>query len=144
MSIWGVNQSLPGATISTAGADVACPAGTETNVISASVPNSTPGFNSNLFVDVAAVIVLGATPPTALVIALRFGSGADVDSYTVSPAALVASAILQVAPSFVAALSRSGTGASGPINVSVNATGQAVTLKAGARGLYSYQLGVDS
>lgn len=144
MSIWGVNQALASPQVATAGSDVACAAGTETNVISASLPVGFSGFNAVLFADVACVIVLGATAPTALVIAARLGAGADVDSYTVSPAALVANAILQLSPALVASLSRSSAGGNGTWNITVNATGQAVTLKANARCLFSYGLGVDS
>lgn len=144
MSIWGIDQSLAGPQVATAGADVACAAGTETNVISASIPVGFSGFNAVLFVDVACSIVLGATPPTALVVALRLGAGADVDTYTISPAGLVASAILQLAPALVANLSRSSAGGNGTWNVTVNATGQAVTFKAGGRALFSYGLGTDA
>lgn len=144
MSIWGVNQSLAGPTIATAGSDVACPAGSETNVVSANVPTGFSGINGVMMVDIACAIVLGATPPTALVIALRLGSGADLDSYTISPAALVANAILQIAPTLTSNLSRTGGNSSGTMNVTVNPTGQAVTLKANARALFSYQLGNDS
>lgn len=143
MSIWGVDQTLAAPQVATAGSDVACAAGVETNVISASLPFGFTGFNAVLFADVACVIVLGATAPSALVIALRLGSGADVDSYTVSPSALVANAVLQLSPALVAALSRSSSGGTGTWNVTVNATGQAVTLKANARSLFSFGLGAD-
>ena len=144
MSIWGVDQSLSGPQVATAGSDVSCPAGTETNVISASVPVGFGGFNAVLFADVACVIVLGATAPTALVVAMRLGAGADVDTYTISPAALVANAILQLSPALVANLSRSSAGGNGTWNITVNATGQAVTFKANGRALFSFGLGGDA
>lgn len=144
MSIWGVNQSLSNPIIVTAGSDVACPAGTETNVISVTATTSFAGMNSVLTVDVTGVIVLGATPPSALVIAVRVGSGSDADSYTVSPAALVANAILQIAPSLAFVNSRGAANVSATLNLTVNPTGQAVTFKAGGRALVSYNLGVDA
>lgn len=144
MSIWGVNQVLGNPVIATAGSDVACAAGTETNAISATTFTSFASMNSVLFCDVACVIVLGATPPSALVIAVRVGSGGDADSYTVSPTALVANAVLQLAPALAFVNSRGSANVQATLNVTVNPTGQAVTLKAGARALISYSLGADA
>lgn len=143
MSIWGVTQSLSSPVIATAASDVACPAATETNCLSASVVTGISGMNAYIEASLTGVIVLGATPPTALAIALRIGSNVDSDIYTVPPAQLVANAVLQIAVSLVISLSRSNGNASAILNVTANPTGQAVTFKAQSRVVYSYALGAD-
>lgn len=143
MSIWGVNQAPPAPLIVTAGADVACPAATETNVLGGSVTVASPGFNFAIFSDCTFTIVLGATPPTALVIAVRQGAGADYDTYTVNPAGLTASAILQLAPSLAGVFGRNALVGGATINVTVNPTGQAVTFKQNGRVVHSFGASAD-
>lgn len=144
MSIWGVNQALPNPSIVTAGADVACAAGAETNVLSGTITAVGPGQNLALQSDVACVIVLGATPPTAMTINARVGAGADYDSWTVPPAVLTASANLALAPSLVGTFARNALAAGSTINITVNPTGQAVTFKAQSRVVHSLFIGADS
>lgn len=144
MSIWGVNQALPNPSIVTAGADVACAAGTETNVLIATISSVAPGQNLSLQSDLACIIVLGATPPTAMVIAARVGAGADYDAWTVPPAALVASANLSLSPSLLGTFTRNALAAGSTINITVNPTGQAVTFKAQSRVVHSLFIGADA
>lgn len=143
MSIWGVNQAPPAPLIVTAGADVACPAATETNCLGGAITVGSPGFNFAIQSDCTFVVVLGATSPTALVLAVRQGAGADYDTYTVNPASLVASAILQLAPSFVGVFGRNALVGGATINVTVNPTGQAVTFKQGGRVAHTFSASAD-
>lgn len=144
MSIWGVNQSLPNPSIVTAGADVACPAATETNVLSGTITAAAPGQNLAVQSDVSCVIVLGASPPTAMTISARVGAGADYDTWTVPPAVLTASANLALAPSLLGTFARNALLAGSTINITVNPTGQAVTFKAQSRVVHSVFIGADS
>ena len=144
MSIWGVNQSLPNPSIVTAGSDVACPAGSETNVLSATITAATPGLNLALQSDIACVVVLGATPPTAMTINARVGAGADYDSWTVPPAVLTASANLHLAPSLLGNFARNALAAGSVINITVNPTGQAVTFKAQSRAVHTAFISADA
>src|SRR5271155_3986879 len=111
-NIWGTAQPglIPAAVIP-AGA-VALPA---------------PGAYAPLVMAVL-TILLGATPPSALKIAFKLGSGSDVDSYVVEPALLVTLAEL-VIPVFLAGVQSptAWVGSGSTLNLTVNATGQAVT-----------------
>lgn len=144
MSIWGVNNSPPNPVVVTAGGDVACPAGSETNVLSGTVTVPTPGANFAVVSDVMGVVVLGATPPTAMVIAARQGAGADYDTWTIPPSALVANAILQVYPTLAGTFGKNALAAGATINITVNPTGQAVTFKATSRVMHNFQLAPDA
>jgi hypothetical protein len=111
-------------------ADVSCTSGAETNVIASGTIKTPiqgdfyPLISGNL------VIYMGATAPTALVIAFRIGAGADVATYTVDPGQLVNSAKVQFAFGFVGANSASAWFPTGStLNVTVNPTGQTVTVK---------------
>ena len=143
MSIWGVDQSLANAVIVTAGSDVACSAGAETNVLSGTVTVGTQGANIQLTSDMMGYVVLGATPPTAMVIAARVGAGADYDTWTVAPAALVANAVLPIYATLSGIFARGALAAGSTINMTVNPTGQAVTFKATGRVVHSAALAVD-
>lgn len=144
MSIWGVNQSVGNPQIATAGSDVACSAGSETNALAITFPGASQGLNVGILVDVMATIVLGATPPTAMVIAMRVGAGADIDSYTVPPAALVANAVLNLGPTLTAVFARGSYPAGSTLNVTVNPTSQAVTVKAQSRTVMATSISADS
>jgi hypothetical protein len=116
-----------------AGSDVACPAGAETTVMT-SGPIIAPGPGDYFpLMWVKDVILLGATPPTALQVAYKIGAGADVDSDYVAPAQLVASATIVMYSCFYG--DNSGTawvGAGSTVNITVLSTGQPVTWKAAA------------
>lgn len=73
---------------------------------------------------------LGATAPSAMVLAFKLGAGSDVATYTVDPGLLVNSAKIQVNFGFIGA--NSGTawiGSGSTINITANCTGQAATAK---------------
>lgn len=144
MSIWGVNQAPPSPVIITAGGDVACPAGTETNVLGGSVTVPTPGANFALTSDVMGVIVLGAVAPSALVVAARQGAGADYDSVAINAAALVANAILLIAPTLTGIFAKNSLAGGATINITVNPTGQAVTFKQTGRVVHTFGLAADA
>lgn len=73
---------------------------------------------------------LGATAPSALVIAFKLGSGSDVATYTVDPGQLVNSAKIVVPFCLVGANSGTAwTGLGSTINITANGTGQASTAK---------------
>ena len=75
-------------------------------------------------------ILLGATPPTALVIFYTAQNGTDSDSYTVPPALLTANATINVPLAlFGTAGASQWTGASVSPLIRVNPTSQAVTCK---------------
>lgn len=136
-----IGDALPGAAFGgaglvTAGADVACPSATDTVILSTTATVNDDGPYIWNWAGLAA-IVLGATPPTGLIFkvtqtpATRF---TGVSSMTVPPVLLVASATLSVGfdasqnDNSANVLSR-GTFT---INLTLNPTGQAVTLKAGS------------
>lgn len=144
MSIWGVNQSVGNPQIATAGSDVACPAATETNVLAITLPTASPGLNLAILVDTMVTILLGATPPSAMVIAMRVGAGADIDTYTFPPGGLTANALLQLSPTLAAIFSRGSYTNGATLNITVNPTGQAVTLKAQSRAVLAVNLSADS
>jgi len=118
-------------------ADVTCAAGASTTALSVggagtALSQSNPDSVIPTVFGVL-VIVLGATAPSALVIAYCETTHTAIDSYTVLAALLVNSATLVVPISFVGSASRSsyaGSGAS-PL-ITVSPTGQAVTVKNGA------------
>lgn len=144
MSIWGVDQSVGNPQIATAGSDVACSAGVETNVLSITLPAASPGLNLAILVDTMLSVLLGATAPSAMVVAMRVGAGADVDTYTFPPGGLVNSALLQLSPTLTAVFARGSYASGSTLNVTVNPTGQAVTVKAQSRAVLAVNLSADS
>src|SRR5271163_4157656 len=102
---WGTNLFPGSPFILTAGSPVACPAGSGTIVLdSGASPLIAAGAGGGfyLFTDLQLVILLGATPPTAMVVALNLvTAGANQDTYTVPPALLVANATIIVGPTLV-------------------------------------------
>jgi hypothetical protein len=143
MSIWGVNQALASPVVTTATSNVSCPAGTETNVLPASLLWTTPGID--VYVECAAemVITLGSTAPTALAINVRAGSGPDVDTFTVPPVLLVASANLILSPVLVMSINRGYFPTGITFNLSVTPTGQAVTVQAQSRAVWTMLISAD-
>ena len=88
-------------------------------------------------------ILLGAAAPTALVISYETTLGTPIDSYTVEPGLLVMNAELIIPLSFFGPSSKSlYSGAGATPMITVNATAQAVTVKAvGSRALFQLVLG---
>jgi hypothetical protein len=122
-----------------AGADVTCNSGATTTALSI-------GGASSLFVQPHPGIVipiisgqititLGATPPTALVITFATTAGTAIDSFTVSPTVLTASANLMIGLEFLGVASGSAWQGAGltPL-IQVAPTAQNVTARfAGSR-----------
>lgn len=111
-------------------ADINCPAGTETNVFDGglSVAPSQGWFYPLAWV--TCVISLGATAPSALAFALRVNNGADQFTIGANAALLVANTTTDYTYGFAgqsAQIPWMGTG--GHIQISVNPTGQPVTLR---------------
>lgn len=146
MSNWGT--AMPGWVSPPvgAGADVACPAGTETNVLIGAtnliLPNAVDYF---LMVSGVMVVTFGASPPTALSIGARIQGAADFDSQTIYPSLLVASATLICPFTLSSPTSRSlWANTAGPVCISVNPTAQAVTARAnGSRYCLAALVGFD-
>lgn len=132
MGDWGTAQEQYVLTnlATVGGADVAVPAATETTVItSGAIFQPVPGPYYPL-VDITLAILLGATPPTAMVIAFKIGAGSDVATYTLPPAILVANATVLPGVTLAGLNSKAAWVSPGStINITVNATGQAVTCK---------------
>lgn len=101
---WGTAkpQGLPVIVGTVAGADVTLTAGADVTGFTPSAALIAPYAGGWAYeVDVNAVIVLGATPPVSLVVKLKTAGATVLDTYTVPPAQLVASAIIVVAPTLV-------------------------------------------
>lgn len=129
------------------GGDVACPAGSTTTVLSIGGNNTTvlalgtDTFSPN--VDITLAILLGATPPTALVVSYNtVGGPGNIDTYSVAPATLVANATLVIGITLIGPASKlTWQTATAPI-IQVDPTGQAVTVKnVGSRGIFSLYQG---
>lgn len=114
------------------GVPIACPAGVETNVVNSNpqIGPSQGWFSPIAWVNLA--ITLGATPPATCGCALRVASGADVANASISPILLVAGATVNLDFCLVGAAQQTPwMGAGSIINISVFATGQAVTCQFG-------------
>jgi hypothetical protein len=148
---WGTDLSTIAPTVLNANADVAVTAGVTTTAIhSQSGGVAVPLIQTNP-IDCYPIIwgnlaiLLGATPPTALVISYATVSGTAIASYTFPPALLLANATAMVPIFLVGPLSATlYTGAGKDPLVQVNATGQAVTVKAvGSAAIFELVLGVE-
>jgi hypothetical protein len=131
-NVYGIASPLPLAAVygCVAGADVTLTAGTEvtfitTGAISAPGPGDWYPIIWGVLVD-----YLGATAPSALVIAFKIGAGSDVVTYTVDPGQLVNSAKI-VVPFFLVGTNSGSAwiGGGSTINITANGTGQASTAK---------------
>lgn len=130
---WGTNLFPGNPAILVAGSPVAVPAGGKTTCLQF---GTTPLLNAGaaggwyLLADCNLAFLLGATPPTALVITLDLTAGANQDSYTVPPALLVANATIIVSPTLVAPNSGAIWYPTGdnPV-ITANPTGQAITFQ---------------
>lgn len=139
---WGTAkpQGLPTIVGTVAGADVTLTAGSDITGFTPAAALIAPyegGWAYN--VDVAAVIVLGATPPVSLVVKLKTAGATVLDTYTVPPAQLVASAIIVVAPTMIGTTSSTLYWPTGdtPI-VTFNCGTTAATLKFQSRCVFSF------
>ena len=144
---WGTAkpQGLPTIVGTVAGADVTLTAGSDiTGFTPAAALIAAYAGGWAYIVDLAAVIVLGATPPTAMVVKLKTAGATVLDTYTVPPAQLVANAIVVVAPTLVGTTSSTLYYPTGdtPI-ITFNGTGQNSTLKFQSRAVFSFVPATD-
>lgn len=144
-NVWGIANPTGVPAPASIGSDVPCPAGAGTwTLVSSALTANTPG-NYYPIVWGNLAFLCGATPPTALTFSLAINNGAYVDTQTVPPALLVASATLNIPVTMVGL--NSGTawlGAGSTVWIGVNPTGQAVTFKfAGSRLICALYRGPD-
>jgi hypothetical protein len=145
-TVYGVAQPLPLPAVYTPSGDVTCNSSTETTCITTGAINAGNPFDYYPLIWGVATIYLGGTAPSALVLAFKIGAGSDVDTLTVDPGQLVNSAKLMIPFMLVGANSASAwSGAGSTINITANATGQAVTFKqVGSRAIVALLRGPDA
>lgn len=145
-TVYGVAAPMPLPAVYNPSGDVTCNSGTETTCITTGAINAGNGFDYYPIIWGVATIYLGGTAPSALVLAFKIGSGSDVDTITVDPGQLVNSAKLVVPFVLVGANSSSAwSGVGSTINITCNATGQAVTFKqVGSRAIVALYRGPDA
>jgi len=142
MSDWGVQREQQNATIvATVGAaDVTLTAGSDITGFTPAAALIAPFVGRWAYlVQIFAVIVMGATAPTALVAKLKTAGAVVLDTLTIPVSTLVASAIDTYGFPLVGTASGSLYYPTGdtPI-VTFNATTTAATLKAGSRAVFSF------
>lgn len=112
------------------GVDVACPAGSETNVLAILFNPPTVNGVYYPFIGGYLVISLGATPPTALQYNVRLGAGSDFIALAIGATLLVANAnIIQPIYAPGTALIMNNPSGANTFNVSLTPTAQAVTVR---------------
>jgi hypothetical protein len=145
---WGTNLQIPNPALLVLGGDAAVPAGGKTTVLSY---GSSPllfvmaGGGFYLLAHLTLEITLGATAPSAIVVTLDLPTaGANQDTYTVTPSVLANSATILVSTTLFVATSGTIWFPTGDNpTITVNPTGQAVTVKAsGSRCLLALQQGL--
>ena len=143
---YGCNLSVPLPALYAPSGDVACPSGTETTVITTGALSATTAGLYYPYISGVLTVYLGATAPSALVIAFKIGAGAHVASFVVDPGQLVNSA--KVVLPFVLVGANSGTaygGAGSTINITLKGTGQDTTCKqVGSVAFVALQRGPDA
>lgn len=97
-NLYGVANSpgQPGQVTLIGGADVNCPAGSETNILT-SPPLIAPS-NGYFYAWASGIITLvcGTTPPTAITVGIRVGAGADTMQFGINTSFLTASDFFMV------------------------------------------------
>ena len=144
---WGVQRptGLPTIVNTVAGADVTLTAASDiTGFTPASALIAAAAGSWAYTVWVSAVIVMGATAPSAMVIKLKTAGATVLDTYTVPPASLVNNGILTIGVPLVGTSSGTLYFPSGdtPI-ITFNGTAQNSTLKAQSRAVFSFTLVSD-
>jgi hypothetical protein len=144
---WGTAkpQGVPTIVGTVAGADVTLTAGSDITGFTPAAALIAPFAGGWAYVvDMAAVIVLGASAPTALVVKLKTAGATVLDTYTVPPAQLVNSAIIVVAPTLVGTTSSTLYYPTGdtPI-ITFNCTTNAATLKFQSRVVFAFVPATD-
>jgi hypothetical protein len=142
MSNWGVQRPNQNATIvaTVAGADVTLTAGSDITGFTPGAALIAPFAGTWAYlVDLFAVVVMGATAPTALVIKLKTAGATVLDTVTVPPVLLANNAIEPIAPTLVGTASGTLYFPAGdtPL-ITFNAATTAATLKAGSRAVFSF------
>ena len=121
------------------GVDLACPAGTETNVIDS---GALVAISNGYYYPVVCSymnVTLGATPPTSLVVAARIGAGSDFSTFGPYPSLLVAGATLFITGMLVGPISQTAwQGAGSHIFVTVNPVAQGITFRSYSSGAFFY------
>jgi hypothetical protein len=131
-NVFGIDESLalPALYGTSGGTDVSCTSGSETTVITSGAINAVSNGDYYPMVLGVLSIVLGATAPSALVIAGRIGTATDFATFAVATGLLANNAELMIPVVLVGANSGSAWAGSGStVNVTVKPTGQAVTCK---------------
>ena len=119
------------------GTDINCPAGVETNVVAATPTAPTYPGMFYPFATGVITITIGATPPGQVVMALRIGSGSDINTIFVWATLMTAGAHIPQSVSFYGyTVAISNPSATTIFNLTVNPSGQAVTVNAG--GTYAW------
>jgi hypothetical protein len=144
---WGTAKpsGIPTIVGTVGGADVTLTAGSDITGFTPAAALIAPYAGGWAYeVQIACVIVLGATAPSALVVKLKTAGATVLDTYTVPPAQLVNNAIIVVAPTLVGTTSSSLYFPSGdtPI-ITFNGTGQNSTLKFQSRAVFAFVASTD-
>lgn len=134
MSIYGIAWPGLAPTIISPGGAVTLTAGTETTIVAtAATLVGVPNQDYIVVVVGCCVVLMGATAPTALVIAARYASGADFDTQTIDTGSLVANATGVFPITLIGANVRAaanGNIGSGAVQVTGLATTTAATARA--------------
>ena len=129
-NIYGIANPLALPAVYVPANDVSVTAGTPATVITTGAIAALDGESYYPLVLAVLVIVLGGSPATALTVKFILGAGSAVDTYTVEPGLLTASAELVVPVFLIGASSDSAWAGSGStLNIQVTATTQNVTVK---------------
>jgi hypothetical protein len=132
MSIWGANQAPALGAVYVAANDVTLTAGTEVDCIdTASALIGKPGANVYAIIWGVLTFLMGGTASAALVVAARYGTGADIVTQTVDTGLLVNSATITVPIMLVLTnqkLGANGQYGTGAIQITGKATTTACTL----------------
>jgi hypothetical protein len=145
-NIWGTQDQMYGPNPYTPTGDVSCPAATITTVVTAA---SFPALSAGNYIPSITgwlALTLGATPASAIQVAFQLNGGANVDSFNVFPALLLANANILI-PIQLRGVNGDAVwrppGAT--ITVSLNPTSQAVTCRqVGSRVLVYLLRGPDA
>lgn len=112
------------------GANINCPANTETNIIASPPLIAISAGYYYPMVWAYLGILIGATNPTNLVVSIRLGAGSDMDGAVIPPQQLVGNAfIVDTFPLVGSASQAAYTGAGSILNVTINPTAQPVTAE---------------
>lgn len=146
-NLYGVSQPGAQAALATNPGDTACPTGTETNTLTSNTALVAPGQgNWFLLCWYTMVVLLGATAPGALTVAIRIAALADFDSQVLPAVQLVNNATVVLAGCFVSPASQANFFPTGSvINLTVLGTAQPTTFKgSGSRAMFCLFRGPDA